>query len=64
MKFFVGDAFLKKVNEIIDAHLSDAEFEVPQLSRELQVSHSQLYRKIKTLTGRSIAAYILSRFHR
>ena len=55
---------MKKVNEIIDAHLSDAEFEVPQLSRELQVSHSQLYRKIKTLTGRSIAAYILSRFHR
>ena len=45
----IEDAFLKKVNEIIEEHLSEAEYKVPQLSRELGMSHSQLYRKIKAL---------------
>ncbi len=56
----IENVFLRKVNEIIKEHLSEAEFEIPQLSRELAMSHSQLYRKIKALTGQSIAAYIRS----
>ncbi len=54
------ETFLKKVNAVIEKHLSDSNFEVPRLSRELGMSHSQLYRKIKALTGKSIAAYIRS----
>ena len=52
------DAFLKKVNGILEIHHSDSDFEIPRLSRELAMSHSQLYRKIKALTGKSIAAYL------
>ena len=57
-KVLIENAFLKKVNEIIKKHLSDAIFGVPQFSQELAMSHSQMYRKIKALTGQSIAAYI------
>ncbi|MBI1227942.1 MAG: helix-turn-helix domain-containing protein [Bacteroidetes bacterium] len=50
--------FLEKVNTVIEKHLTDTKFEIPELSRELQLSHSQLFRKIKAVTGKSIAAYI------
>ena len=52
------DAFLKKLNDVIEKHLSDADFEVPHLCRALRLSQSQLYRKIKALTDKSIASYI------
>jgi len=56
----IEDAFLEKVNEILEKHLSNSEFEVPQLSREVLMSQSQIYRKIKALTGKSIVAYLRS----
>ncbi len=54
----IEDAFLKKLNAVIEKHLSDAEFEVPQLCRAIHLSQPQLYRKIKALTDKSIASYI------
>ncbi len=56
----IEDAFLKKVNEIIEEHLADANFEIPQLCKVLHMSQSQLYRKVKALTGQSIVAYVRS----
>ncbi len=56
----IEDAFLKKVREIIEAHLSDAEFGTEELCKAIGMSKSQLYRKLKALTNRSIGLYIRS----
>ena len=56
----VEDAFLKKIREAVEAHISDVEFTVVRLCREVGMSQPQLYRKIKALTGRSTAAYMRS----
>lgn len=52
------DAFLQKIVGELEKHLDDADFGVPQLSRKIGLSQSQLYRKIKALTDLSTAAYI------
>jgi signal transduction histidine kinase/DNA-binding response OmpR family regulator len=54
----IEDAFLLKVRGILEAHLSDTEFEIDQLSRALGMSRSQLFRKIKALTGQSPSIFI------
>ncbi|MCB0565295.1 MAG: response regulator [Phaeodactylibacter sp.] len=63
--FILEDAFLRKVKAVIEENLSDATFGVQELSRELGLSRSQLFRKIKALTGKSILLYIRSvRLHK
>lgn len=59
-KYQREDGFLRKVKMIIEEHLSDDELSVDQLARELGMSRSQLFRKIKVLTGKSIMAFIRS----
>lgn len=50
--------FLKKVNAHIFENLDNHEFGVERLSEELFVSSSNLYRKLKALTGLSSNQYI------
>ena len=52
------DEFLHRVIAILEEHLDDSEFGVPQLSQKLRLSQSQLYRKVKALTDLSTAAFI------
>ena len=54
----IENAFLKKVNKILEKKYADAGFEIPMLSQALHMSQSQAYRKIKALTGKSIVAYL------
>ncbi len=54
----VTDAFLQKAEEIILLHLSEDTFNGSTLAKALLLSRSQLYRKIKALTGLSTAIYI------
>lgn len=54
----IEDFFLKKVREIIEAHISESQFNVNSLCREIGISQPQLYRKIKALTNKSIASFI------
>jgi YesN/AraC family two-component response regulator len=54
----IEDAFLQKVVALIDQHLDNAEFSVPELASKMGLSQSQLYRKIKALTDLSTAAFI------
>lgn len=56
----IEDAFLTKLKEIIENHLSDATFGTAELCQEIGMSKSQLYRKLKALTNRSIALFIRS----
>ncbi len=40
--------------------MSDTDFEMPQLERALAMSRSQIFRKVKALTGKSPSLFIRS----
>jgi len=50
--------FLQKVLKIIDDNISDADFQVTDLSDSLNMSKAQLYRKMKGVTGTSTNEFI------
>ncbi len=54
------DIFLQKFRSIVEANLSDPDFEMPQLERALAMSRSQIFRKVKALTGKSPSLFIRS----
>ncbi len=54
------DVFLKKFRTVVEANLADPDFEMPQLERTLAMSRSQIYRKVKALTGKSPSLFIRS----
>jgi len=47
----VEDKFVIKLRQIVEAHLSEADFSVEQLCGEVFMSHSKLHRKLDALTG-------------
>ncbi|GAB3010799.1 hybrid sensor histidine kinase/response regulator transcription factor [Niabella terrae] len=49
---------LERCIHIVEAHLDDPAFNIEQLSRELAMSHSNLYKKIKQISGQSVTAFI------
>ena len=51
-------AFMNKVLFYIEQHLEDASFNSMRLSRALNLSESQLYRKLKATTDASTAVFI------
>jgi AraC-like DNA-binding protein len=56
----MDQAFMKELQEAIEANISELEFNVDQLGRKLYLSHSTLYRKIQALTGESPNQFIRS----
>lgn len=56
----LDEQFLQKIRSNVEAHLSDPEFGNEELSRKMHLSQSQLFRKLKALTGQSIAIHIRS----
>ena len=48
----VEDALLRKTLALIEIHLADPDLDVQRLERELGLSNTQLYRKLKALTGK------------
>jgi DNA-binding response OmpR family regulator len=50
--------FIQKVLNYIDENLSDPELSVELLASELNLSRSQFYRKIKTLTGQTANGFL------
>lgn len=51
-------AFLEKAKSIIEAHLSESTFNAEQFSQAMNLSQSQLLRKLKALTNLTIVEYI------
>lgn len=49
----LDEELLKKIRQTIDDHMSDYEYGVEQLSQDIFMSRSQLFRKLKALTGYS-----------
>ncbi|MCO6480754.1 MAG: helix-turn-helix domain-containing protein [Phaeodactylibacter sp.] len=56
----VEDEFIQKVRRIIEQHYKDEDFGLPQLCQKIRMSRSQLYRKLKALTGASPSDFIRS----
>lgn len=52
--------FLKKAIDHIHLHVGDHPFGSLQLAHKLQLSESQVYRKLKAITGKSTAVFIRS----
>ena len=50
--------FMKKLRGIIETHLPEEEYSVEELSAEMAMDRTQLFRKVKALTNGSISLYI------
>ncbi len=50
--------FLQKLILAIEERLSDADLTVPELSRQLAMSDTQLYRKLKAITGKTPSQFV------
>ena len=54
----VDERFIEKIIGHIESNISESEFSVQRLIRDMNMSQDQLYRKIKALTGLSINHFI------
>lgn len=52
--------FLQKIIKIIHEEMDDSNFGSGELARKLHLSESQVYRKLKAITGKSTAVFIRS----
>ena len=50
--------FLKKCIAIVEGHLEDEQFGVKQFAAEIGMSHSNLFRKVKAISGSSVNVFI------
>ena len=50
--------FLEKVRKFIDDHIRDPEFDISALARELHMSNSNLYRKVRAASGMSALDFL------
>ncbi len=51
---------LQRVIDFIDSHMTDEEFSVENIARELSMSRTNLFRRLKTMTGVSPTEFINS----
>lgn len=54
----LDEEFLKQAIQIVEDHLADSEFSVDQFSKEIGMSRSNLYLKLKAITGESAMDFI------
>lgn len=57
-KTTLDDQFIQKINAIITENISDPELGIIQLCEAVHLSHTQVFRKLKALTGESPTGYI------
>ncbi|MFT4153193.1 two-component regulator propeller domain-containing protein [Parafilimonas sp.] len=51
-------AFLENCMRIVEEHLEDEQFSIKTLAAEIGMSHSNLYKKIKTVSGQTVLGFI------
>lgn len=52
------EKFLVRLNEIIDDHLSESDFDVTAMVVKMNLSHSTVLKKVKSLTGMSLVEFV------
>lgn len=52
------DQFLKTALELVELNMGNTSYTVEEMSRDIGMSHTQLYRKMKALTGQTINEFI------
>ena len=55
----MDQAFINKITEIIHSNLQNENFGVEELAKEAGISRSNIHRKLKTITHKSISQFIL-----
>lgn len=50
--------FLEKCIDVVESHLTDPDFSIKTLADKIGMSHSNLYRKVKSLSGHTINGFI------
>lgn len=54
----LDEKFLKKLSAIVEEHIENENFTIEDFSAEVGYSHTQLYRKIKALTGQTPSVFL------
>ena len=52
--------FMERILKVIEEHISEEEFTIENFGNEVGMSRSQMFRKIKALTGKSCSVYLRS----
>ena len=52
------ELLMERIMKAVNAHLSDSDFNVDMLTREVGISRAQLHRKMKELTGLPVSEFI------
>jgi len=50
--------FLDRCIEIVEKHLTDSDFGIQMLADEIGMSHSNLYKRVKSISGQSVSGFI------
>jgi len=63
--FNIEDAFIHRVREIMLANLANEDLDIQHICDQISMSRTQLYRKFRSLTNRTVTEYLRSlRLHR
>lgn len=54
----IDDRFIKTALELVESNIGNASYTVEDMSRDIGMSYTQLYRKIKALTGQTVNDFI------
>ncbi|MDB4728272.1 response regulator, partial [Saprospiraceae bacterium] len=54
----IENRFLQKLQTAVEDRLNDSELSIPELCKAVHLSHTQLYRKLKALTGKTPSQFI------
>jgi DNA-binding response OmpR family regulator len=54
----LDERFLAKLMEVVEEHASDQTFGIKELTEKMNMSHSVIFRKIKSITGLTVVDYI------
>lgn len=58
--FVLEDAFLLKIRALVETRMTESDLDMQELERAMGMSHSQIFRKVKALTGESPSVLIRS----
>jgi len=65
MEFHMEDAFIHRVREIMLSELGNENLDIQRICDQISMSRTQLYRKFRSLTNRTVTEYLRSlRLHR